>query len=65
MGQVQRQIFNLTVKADVSIHTLPTVKCGYTNSDMIIIIMMVVVAVVIAGVKLIAFIKVINVNMYI
>jgi len=28
MGQVQRQIFNLTVNVDISIHTLPIVKCG-------------------------------------
>jgi hypothetical protein len=28
MGQVQRQIFNLTVTVDISLHALPIVKCG-------------------------------------
>ena len=27
MGQVQKQIFHLTVNVDISIHTLPIVKC--------------------------------------
>jgi hypothetical protein len=46
MGQVQRQIFNLTVNVDILSIRYPQSNADYTNSDMISIIMMMVLIVV-------------------